>query len=271
MLRQTLFALPFALALSLTVPTSRAGGAAPAIQEPAAPRLELRTEGDRVKALMTAAYGGVDVLDGLTGFKFNLVPSEFERQPDGTFVEKTGAPFTVEVDYRTGERNVRMEEIQDDKPVVRLISRHGNLVYIAGKPVELPELLAVAQDQARSILQYLDIYLGPPAARLPALWDQVRTRDKQQYYCFESQTILGDPLRLYVSQASHLIARVDLFNSKDGKRIRTFQFEDPAPVSDLPMPRLMRILDRDNKPIGNWRFENLEVNPKFPEKRFEAL
>lgn len=271
MLRPTLLALTSSLALWSAVAPRTGAYPSAAAQETPTGRTELLTEGDRVKALMARAHGGVDLLDTLTGFKFTLLPSEFEKQEDGTYLEKPGAPFSVEVDYRTGERNVRLEEEQDGQRVVRLIARQGNKVFIGDKPADVPELLGVAQEQARSILQYFDIYLGPAIGRLPAIWDQVRTRDGVQYYCYESRTALGEPLRLYVSQASHRIERVDLFSTKDGKRVRTFLFEEAEPVANLPLPRRLRILDRENKPIGTWRFEALEVNPAFPEKRFEAL
>jgi hypothetical protein len=266
MLRSTLPAFLLVLA-----PLGAAHLAGPFQEPPPKPRTELTTEGDRVRGLMPKAYGGVDLLDGIRGFKFRLLPSQFEKQPDGSFLEKPGAPFEVEVDYRTGERSLRLEEVIDGQSVVRLLGRNGQRCFVGGKASEVPELLTVAQEQASSILQFLDVYLGPPSGRLPLVWDRVRERNGVSFYTFEARSALNLPMLLFIGMGSLRVERVDLFDPKTGQRQRSLRFEEFEPVGGLPMPRALRIIDRAGDPLGLWRFEALQLNPEFPEGRFEAL
>lgn len=266
MLRPTLSALLLVLA-----PLGAAHLPGQSQETPPKPRTALTTEGDRVRGLLPGAYGGVELLDSIRGFKFRLLPSQFEKQADGTFLEKQGAPFEVEVDYRTGERSLRLEEVIDGKPVVRLLGRNGQSCFVDGKPSTVPELLQVAQEQASSILQFLDVYLGPPSGRLPLVWDRVRERAGVSFYCYEASSAINVPMLLFIGMGSLRVERVDLFDPKSGKRQRSLLFENAEPVGGLPMPRLLRIVDRSGDPLGLWRLEALELNPEFPPGRFETL
>ena len=263
--------LLLALPLLLATPLAAQGETpAPSQGRGIAPRVESKGELQKLFTVYRQAHGGEATFQGLRDLGFRLVPMSLVKG------EEVPEPsLQVDVQYGVEERRVRVEEEVDGKRLVKLSDGLTGRVWVDGQPVEVPELIAGAREEALLFFAYFDLLYGLEAPDVAHKLEGVKTRDGQQYLTvhveFHASRQIYSAFRLYFNSETALIDRIDVFDLRTLKRLYTVKLSEYKDLGGLKFPGRFAFVSVDGKPLKAWRLEAPAHNRGLAPEHFQGL
>ena len=240
---------------------------------------------DRVVALYKHSQGGAERFDGLRTLSFDFTPAIYNEA--GEEVPMTTRHITYLMRPDADEQEIRAMRIETEiampgedeaAKIVSIVTPESVTVWTEDgqggyTEVEARELQAAAVFDAQGLWAQLDLLLYPDTRDLRCTVSGPMTRNSKRYMAVEAEFRPGrkvpEPARLYFSAVSSLIERVDVFDPKTRLRTATTYLEDYKDHDGIKFPHYLRFVDRAGKPLGSWRFADVEMNPKLPADNFK--
>lgn len=233
------------------------------------------------------SQGGAERYDGIRTITFDYTPSKFDEKGKEIMASTRRISMTVRVNADNQElRCVRIDskiEVPGEAAgsmvnIVSLVTEDGAVkVWSQAEdgsyiPVEAKELKMNAQFDALSMFSQLDLFLFLDTPDIRCTFTGALTRDSKRYVAIETSFRPGrgvaEPSRLYFDSKSSLIERIDVFHPDSNMRLSTTLVEDYTDHKGFKFPGRLRTLNRKGTPVGGWRMENVELNPKLSETHF---
>jgi hypothetical protein len=264
-MNRLLLALPLLLATTLV-----AQGGTPAPSQGIAPRVESKDELQTLFNVYRHAHGGEAAFQGLRDLGFRLVPLGLV---DGEEVAEPS--LQVDIQYGVEERQVRIEEQVDGKQLVKLSDGLTGRVWVDGQPVEVPELIAGAREEALLFFAYFDLLYGLEAPDIAHKLEGVKTREGQQYLTvhveFHASRQVYSAFRLYFNSETALIDRIDVFDLRTLKRLYTVKLSEYKDLGGLKFPGRFAFVSVEGQPLKAWRLEAPAHNRGLAPEHFQGL
>lgn len=245
---------------------------APIVQEEGdqkKPRVELRTDVDRVVESMIAAQGGVEELTNLLGLSFEVRPFRFDA--DGLPIPLEPLSFSVSNDPERGRR-LRLDQTSGEYDIVALFGPETRETYVDGQPMRDREVGDDALQAASLLNRFFDLNFGAQYDLIKLRIDGRRRRDGRDYLAlrptFPKVANVREGYRVYVNPETSRVERYDVFDPQTNRRTRTAIFSGLPTEPGFALPESVNFVDREGTKTLRWEFVDLEINPDYPEDHF---
>jgi hypothetical protein len=239
--------------------------------------LAARADGETVRVLGAyfEAQGGLAALLEMDALRFDLVPVEVvvEEGSDEP-VERPQPPLAVEVRYTEDGRAVRIDDVLDGRPLVKIHDGGDPRIWHDGEERRVPELIAAARAEAASILAYLDLLFRPGRGDLRRSYAGVRERDGVAYDLvtleFHPSRAMARGFRLLYDPGTHLVAWIQEYDLATLRVVQEIHVDGWSEGEGVRAPSVLAFhRPGRERPRLLWRLEAVDLSPELTPERFQ--